>query len=141
VRVKIDVRMVPNMNGDKIIQSVLDHLAEHGYPEVSVTFSEVTPFSKSDPDSDLARAAVVAMDKAGHTNGEIWPIYPGSGPAYLFTNEYLNVPFIAYGLGHGGLIHAPNEYAVVEGLKDNIKSVCATFVEYLRIGDEKKGNN
>ncbi|HRP47690.1 MAG TPA: M20/M25/M40 family metallo-hydrolase [Trueperaceae bacterium] len=141
VRVKIDVRMVPNMNGDKIISSVLDHLAEHGFPEVTVTFSEVTPFSKSDPDSDLAQAAVSAMDKAGHTNGEIWPIYPGSGPAYLFTNEYFKIPFIAYGLGHGGLIHAPNEYAVVEGLKDNIKSVCATFIEYLRIAEAKKGNN
>lgn len=140
VRVKIDVRMVPNMDGDKIIKSVLDHLAAHGYPEVTVTFSEVTPFSKSDPDSDLARAAMNAMDNAGHVNGEIWPIYPGSGPAYLFTNEHLQVPFIAYGLGHGGLIHAPNEYAVVEGLKDNIKSVCATFIEYLRIAEEKKDN-
>ncbi|MBW7915518.1 MAG: M20/M25/M40 family metallo-hydrolase [Trueperaceae bacterium] len=140
VRVKIDVRMVPQMDGDKIIASVLDHLAKHGYDDVRVTFSEVTPYSKSDPDSDLARAAVAAMDKAGHTNGEIWPIYPGSGPAYLFTNAHLNIPFIAYGLGHGGLIHAPNEYAVVEGLKDNIKSVCATFVEYLRIAEEKREN-
>lgn len=132
-RVKIDVRLVPNMDADKVLKSVLDHLAKHGYPEVKVTFYEGTPYSKSYSESPLALAAMAAMDKAGHTNGEIWPIYPGTGPAYLFTNEHMDIPFIAYGLGHGALIHAPNEYAVVEGLKENIKSVCATFMEFVRI--------
>lgn len=136
-RVKIDVRLVPNMDADKVLASVLDHLAKHGYPDVKVTFYEGTAYSKSDSQSDLALAAMRAMDNAGHTNGEIWPIYPGTGPAYLFTNDEMNVPFIAYGLGHGALIHAPNEYAVVEGLKENIKSVCATFMEYLRITGER----
>lgn len=137
-RVKIDVRMVPNMDADKILNSVLKHLEDRGFGDVNVTFYEGTPFSKSDPDSALARAAIRAMDNSGHADGEIWPIYPGSGPAYLFTGPELDIPFIAYGLGHGAKIHAPNEYAVVEGLKNNIKSVTAVFMEYLRVRQEEE---
>jgi hypothetical protein len=34
---------------------------------------------------------------------------------YLFTNEPLNLPVIFAGLGHGGRIHAHDEYLVIEG--------------------------
>ncbi len=46
----------------------------------------------------------------------------GSAPFYLF-NDVLGVPWGGSGLGHGGNAHAPNEFAVLKGMKDYEKSV------------------
>ncbi|MCC6147352.1 MAG: M20/M25/M40 family metallo-hydrolase [Anaerolineaceae bacterium] len=136
VRVKFDCRLVPNMQPDDIMQKIMTHLKKHGFDDISIVFSEGTLWSKTDAENDLAKAAIRAMESSGKEPNEVWPLLPGTGPAYLFTNDPLQMPFIAYGLGHGAKIHAPNEYLVVEGLRDNIKSVAATFLEYLEIQHE-----
>jgi acetylornithine deacetylase/succinyl-diaminopimelate desuccinylase-like protein len=129
-RVKIDVRIVPDMDPDDVLRKVQGQLQRAGFGDISVVLYEGTDWSKTDPDSDLAQAAIRAMEKSGYGPGEIWPLLPGTGPACLFTRDPLSMPFVAYGLGHGGRIHAPNEYLVVKGLHDNIKSVAALLLEY-----------
>jgi acetylornithine deacetylase/succinyl-diaminopimelate desuccinylase-like protein len=37
-------------------------------------------------------------------------------PAFVF-GEYLKIPWVATGLGHGAHAHAPNEYATVDGMR------------------------
>ncbi len=140
VRVKFDCRLVPNMDPDDIMKKIMAHLKKNGFEDISVVFAEGTYFSKTDAQNDLAQAAIRAMEASGRTSNEIWPLLPGTGPAYLFTTQPLHVPFVAYGLGHGAKIHAPNEYLVVDGLRDNIQSVAATFLEYLQIQSEKQAS-
>ncbi len=137
VRVKIDCRLVPNQKPEDILEKIKAHFVKHGFDDIQFNFAEPTLYSKTDPDNDLAVAAVRAMESSGKVPNEVWPLLPGTGPAYLFTTDPLHVPFVAYGLGHGGKIHAPNEYLMVEGLHDNIKSVAAVFLEYIQIQADK----
>jgi acetylornithine deacetylase/succinyl-diaminopimelate desuccinylase-like protein len=37
-------------------------------------------------------------------------------PAFAF-DEYLHLPWVASGLGHGAHAHAPNEYASIDGMR------------------------
>ena len=136
VRIKFDCRLVPNQDPDDIMNKVVAHLQKHGFEDISIVFAEGTYWSKTNPENDLAKAAIRAMEGSGRKETEVWPLLPGTGPAFLFTTKPLHLPFVAYGLGHGARIHAPNEYLVVKGLEDNIKSDAATFLEYIQIISE-----
>jgi len=60
----------------------------------------------------------------------------GSAPFYLF-DQYLKVPYGGAGLGQGGKAHAPNEYAVVKGMKDLEKSVVTTLWKYAEFAGKR----
>src|SRR5207237_229465 len=47
---------------------------------------------------------------------EVWPSSGGTMPAFAF-DEYLHLPWVATGLGHGAHAHAPNEYASIDGMR------------------------
>lgn len=129
VNAKIDIRLVPPLTAEMMLKKVKDHLHNHGYDDVKITVRQRTPWSKSDPESLASRAALKALDNSGIDKGYVWPMFPGTGPAYLFT-QTCGIPFVSYGLGQGGRIHAPNEYHTVRGLRDNEKS-CAAYLYYL----------
>lgn len=129
VNAKIDIRLVPPLTADGMLEKVRRHLHKHGFDDVKITVRQGTPWSKSDPNALACRAALKALDNCGIEKGYAWPIFPGTGPAYLFTQR-CGIPFVSYGLGQGGRIHAPNEYHTVRGLRDNEKS-CAAYLYYL----------
>src|SRR6266566_5309721 len=71
--------------------------------------------AKTDPGSWIAKAAVDAVESHGK-EPEVWPSSGGTMPAFAF-DEYLKLPWVSTGLGHGSRAHAPNEYASIEGMK------------------------
>lgn len=129
VNAKIDIRLVPPLTADMMLEKVENHLHKHGYDDVKISVRQRTPWSKSDPESLASRAALKALDNSGIDKGYVWPMFPGTGPAYLFT-QTCGIPFVSYGLGQGGRIHAPNEYHTVRGLRDNEKS-CVAYLYFL----------
>ncbi|MBU5625510.1 M20/M25/M40 family metallo-hydrolase [Oscillibacter sp. MSJ-2] len=129
VQAKVDVRLVPPLTADMMLEKIKKHLHKHGYDDVKITVRQSSPWSKSDPEALACRAALMALDNSGYDQGYAWPIFPGTGPAYLFTQR-CGVPFVSYGLGQGGRIHAPNEYHTVKGLRENEMS-CAAYLYYL----------
>ena len=48
----------------------------------------------------------------------------------MFAEPPLSLPFGMSGLGHGWLMHAPNEYFEVEGVRAAEKSAVAFLYEY-----------
>lgn len=56
-------------------------------------------------------------------------IFPGSGTAYLFT-EKAGAPYVSYGFGKSGRIHAPDEWMTIQGMRENEMS-CSAFLYYL----------
>lgn len=129
VHAKVDIRLVPPLTAEIMLERVKTHLEKHGFPDVKITVRQGSPWSKSDPDALASRAALEALDHCGYEQGYAWPIFPGTGPAYLFTKG-CGIPFVSYGLGQGGRIHAPNEYHTVKGLRENEMS-CAAYLYYL----------
>lgn len=118
---KVDIRMVPRMEPQRVIQLFRDHLDRHGYSDIEVHVEDTYKWSKSRIDDPPVRALMRTYRELGH-EPEVWPHLAGSAPFYLFT-DVLKIPVALGGLGHGGRVHSPNEYATVAGLKDQERSI------------------
>lgn len=133
---KIDVRLVPDMRAETVLEKIRNHLDRHGFQDIEIKVRQCTPYSKVDANSAIARACIAAMEQSGYPENTVWPIFPGSGPAYLFTDPPVSLPLVDYSLGISGQIHAPNEYFTVKGLEENEMSVAAVLWNLCRILEE-----
>ena len=130
-RAKIDIRLVPAMSVDGTYRKVANHLRKRGFADVEIGRYEDYPWTKVSVDEAVSQACIRAMRYHGR-EPEIWPLTAGSAPFYLF-DQFLGVPWGCAGLGHGGKAHAPNEFAVVEKMRDFEKSVATVFCKYAEI--------
>jgi acetylornithine deacetylase/succinyl-diaminopimelate desuccinylase-like protein len=67
-------------------------------------------------------------------NPLVLPRSPASWPGYRFTGAPLNLPAGAFGLGHGGGPHAPDEYYLIDSTNPGVQGLdgaVASFVEFL----------
>lgn len=133
-RAKVDIRMVPRMDPARVIQLVRAHLDRHGYADIELHVEDAYKWSKSRIDDPPVRALLRTYEELGH-EPEVWPHLAGSAPFYLFT-DVLGIPVALGGLGHGGRVHSPNEYATVDGLRDHERSI-AVFI--YRLAEELGG--
>lgn len=134
-KAKIDIRLVPNMTIEGTREKVRKHLERRGFTDVKIRHYVDYPVTKVPVGEDVNRACIEAMRYHGK-DPEVWPIVAGSAPLYLF-NDYLGVPWGGAGLGYGGNAHAPNEFAVVEGMKDFEKSVVTILWTYANMATKK----
>ncbi len=133
-RAKVDIRMVPNQEPGRMLDLVRRHLDRHGYGDIEIKFEDAYGWAKTTVDTPPVRALLRTYREFG-IEPEVWPHLAGSAPFYLFT-DVLQIPFAFGGLGHGGRVHSPNEYATVAGMRDHEKSV-ATFL--YRLAEELGG--
>jgi len=128
VRVKMDVRLVPNMEPERVRQRIRDHLVKIGRDDFEVHFYEGYPAAKTNVSEHVVQSVIRSCRSLG-AEPEIWPHVAGSAPLYLFS-RVLNQPFATGGLGHGGRPHSPNEYATVEGMRLFERSVARFIYEF-----------
>ncbi len=122
-RAKVDIRMVPNQEPGKMLDLVRQHLRRHGFDDIEVRLEDAYKWAKTTIDDPTVRALLRTYRDFG-IEPEVWPHLGGSAPFYLFTDA-LQIPFAFGGLGHGGRVHSPNEYATVEGMKRHELSMAA----------------
>jgi acetylornithine deacetylase/succinyl-diaminopimelate desuccinylase-like protein len=132
-KAKIDIRLVPNMSVEGTYDKVEAHLHRRGFTDVSIERYEDYPWTKVSVNETVSQACIEAMRYHGR-EPEVWPLTAGSAPFYLF-DQFLGVPWGGAGLGHGGRAHAPNEFAVVEKMRDFEKSVITIFSKYAEISN------
>jgi len=128
VRVKMDVRLVPNMEPERVRDALRAHLARLGREDISVHFYDGYPPAKTSIAEPSVQALLAAIRSLGR-EPEVWPHLAGSAPFYLFR-RMLGQPFVAGGLGHGGRPHSPNEYATIDGMRLFERSVARFFYEF-----------
>lgn len=122
--VKLDIRLVPNMDPYKVMDSVKQHFIKHGFPEIELEMAYAYNWSRSGMQEPVVKALMDAMEELGHSP-EPWITMAGSAPFSIFQSK-LGIPVAFGGLGHGSRQHTPNEYAIVEGMKELEKS-CVLF--------------
>ena len=122
-RAKVDIRMVPNQEPGKMLDLVRQHLRRHGFDDIEVRLEDAYKWAKTTVDDPTVKALLRTYRDFG-IEPELWPHLGGSAPFYLFT-DVLQIPFAFGGLGHGGRVHSPNEYATVEGMKRHELSMAA----------------
>lgn len=128
-RCQMDIRLVPNMTVEDTLDKVRAHLDKHGYEEVSLRSLAGYDPARVSLDEPLAQAAIRFIRRLG-IEPKILPMLPSTGPIIMFNRPPLNLPFVTTGLGHGWLMHAPNEYFEVEGLRACEKSAVAFLHEF-----------
>lgn len=112
---KIDIRLVKDMTVDGTLRKLRAHLKKRGFDDLRIDVHGPYGPAKTDPDSWIAKAAIETVQAHGK-EPEVWPSSGGTMPAFAF-DQYLKLPWVSTGLGHGSRAHAPNEYASLEGMK------------------------
>ncbi len=130
VRVKMDVRLVPEMEPERVRECIRAHFQQIGRGDFDVHFHDGYPPAKTSIHEPVVQALIRACRALGG-EPEVWPHIAGSAPFYLFRRT-LGQPFAAGGLGHGGRPHSPNEYATLEGMRAFERSVAQFLYEFAR---------
>lgn len=133
-RCQVDIRLVPDMGVQEMVDKVRAHLDRNGYADVQLRLLGGYGPARTSPEHAVARAAIRSIRKLGH-EPRVVPMLPSTGPIIMFSGPPLNLPFVTTGLGHGWLMHAPNEYFEVEGLRASEKSAAAFLLEYAALED------
>jgi acetylornithine deacetylase/succinyl-diaminopimelate desuccinylase-like protein len=130
---RMNGRLVPNQKVEQVLPMIRGHLDKHGYSDIAMVGFGGYPWSKVSFSEPIV-GALIDTYREFEAEPEVWPHSVGSAPNYLFTGkEYLGLPNLAGGLGHGGNVHAPNEYLVVEE-KGRIRGLATcekSFVSFL----------
>ena len=133
--IKMDVRMVPSMEPDRVVELIRDHLDEHGFDDIKMNVLNKYYWSKLDLEADSVQAMLKTyktMDK----NPVVWPLNPGSAPYYVFE-RIMGVPYVTGGLGHGSRQHSNDEYCTVDGLLDFEISIVRWIDNYIKMTEGK----
>jgi acetylornithine deacetylase/succinyl-diaminopimelate desuccinylase-like protein len=113
---KIDIRLVPNQDKEKMMSLVRRHLDKHGYKDIKMTeIDSYIDWAKCSVREPVVQSMIHSL-REFNLDPSILPLDPSSVPYYIFTRA-LNIPFTSGGIGHSALSHSPNEYIVIEGNK------------------------
>lgn len=127
--VKMDVRLVPNMDPDRTIAAIRKHLNNHGFHEVDIEIINKYPWSKVSLSEKIVQALIKAYTQLG-AEPRVYPLNLGSAPFYLF-DRVLGIPYAFGGMGHGDRQHSSNEYFSIPGFLEFEKSMVLLIMNYL----------
>jgi acetylornithine deacetylase/succinyl-diaminopimelate desuccinylase-like protein len=137
--IKIDVRLVPDMRGERVIEKVKSHLIQKGFPEVTVRAMSSYEWCRTPAEAEIIKASVKATELLGAPY-IMWPTWVGCSPLTIFNKAPLYLPFSITGMGHRGRSHQANEYVAIEGLKEGEKYAALLMCEYAKMGKSRKVN-
>ena len=120
--VKIDFRLVPNMDPKKQILRLKKHLISKGFSDISVKVFHGEAAARTDSSDAFVAQVKEAADKA-FGSSIINVSNAGTGPMYPFVT-ILNAPCISIGSTFMfSKIHSPNEFARIDLLKKTTKCI------------------
>ena len=108
-RAKVDFRLVPDQDPEKILARLRAHLDAEGFDDVEITAVGGEPPARTDPDHPFVKLAIATAKDVYGSEVVVMPMMGGSGPIHAFIN-HLNVPIVTCGAAHSECrAHAPNE--------------------------------
>ena len=122
-RVKIDFRLVPNMDPKKQEIRLRKHLKSHGFGDIKIKVYHGEAAARTDSKHPFVSHVTSAASKS-FGKYILSVSSAGTGPMHSFT-KILNAPAIAIGSTHVfSRIHSPNEYTRIDLLKKATKCMC-----------------
>jgi len=130
-RVKIDFRLVPNMNPSKQIMRLKRHLKTKGFGDIKIKVYHGVAAARTNPKhpfvSDVTAAARKSFGKYLLSVSSA-----GTGPMHAFAH-ILKAPAIAVGSTYVfSRIHSPNEFTRIDLLKKATKCMCFILDNFAR---------
>ena len=132
---KMDFRLVPDQDPERILRQLRAHLDRHGFSDVIIVPLSAQPAFRADPFSPFALAVKRALTDLF---GSVCVHHQDSGttPMRVFC-EKQGIPAALFGgtSAFTSNIHAPNEHISVEGYLDEIKMIAAVMEELAAADD------
>ncbi len=121
--VKIDFRLVPEMNPQKQIARLRNHLKSKGFGDLQIRVYHGEAAARTDPSDPFVSIVKKSADQAfGKSVTNI--SNAGTGPMHPFKN-ILRAPCVSIGSTYiFSRMHSPNEFARTDLLKKTTKCVC-----------------
>ena len=121
--VKLDFRLVPNLEPDLVVALLRQHLDKRGFTDIEVVPINGLYPAKAPLDAPMVKAASAAAQTVYGQEPVIYPLMAGSGPMYPLT-QALGIPALAAGVGYAeSNLHAPNENVRLEDYFEGIRFV------------------
>lgn len=132
---KLDIRLVPDQDPDRIVKVVREHLDASGFQDVTLTELETSSkAARSETDHAFVRAAIQALREGFGSEPVAYPNVAGSGPMHPFVAE-LGLPVVGIGCGHpGSREHSPNENVRVADYERSVVAL-KRFLEIVALGE------
>jgi acetylornithine deacetylase/succinyl-diaminopimelate desuccinylase-like protein len=106
---KMDFRLVPEQDPEKLAGKLRQHLAKHGFGDVEVKLQAENPAARTPISSPIAKIAAKAGKEVFQKEPVTLVTSAASGPMHFFTNT-LKLPTVAIGCNHSrSNTHAPDE--------------------------------
>src|SRR5574340_142547 len=121
--VKIDFRLVPEMDPKKQLARLKAHLKENGFGDIQVTLIHGEAAARTKLSDPFVRTVKKAADDS-FSKSILSVSSAGTGPMFSFV-KFLHSPCIAVGSTYVfSRIHSPNEFARIDLLKKTTKCMC-----------------
>lgn len=106
---KVDCRLVPGQDPDKVVQHIRRHLDKHGFSDVQINSLNNQRAYRSDFSHPFVSQVVETAKQAYNAEVVMAPNHAGTGPMYDIGNR-LKLPIVSTGVGWAdSKVHAPNE--------------------------------
>lgn len=106
---KVDFRLVPDQDPEKIFQLLRTHLEKHNYSDIEIESMGPLWPAKTSFKEPFVRVVKESMDAVYDQETIVYPTMSGSGPMWLFTSV-LHIPTVSIGVGDAeSRVHSPNE--------------------------------
>lgn len=106
---KLDCRLVPGQDPDKIVQCIRRHLDDRGFTDVEIRTLNSQRAYRSDFSNPFVTQVIDTAKLAYEAEVIIAPNHAGTGPMYDIGN-LLKLPIVSTGVGWAdSKVHAPNE--------------------------------
>ena len=130
-RVKIDFRLVPNMNPKKQAMRLKRHLKAKGFGDIKIKVYHGEAPARTNPKHPfVSNVTLAARNSFGKYLLSVSSA--GTGPMHVFTH-ILKAPAIAVGSTYVfSQIHSPNEFTRIDLLKKTTKCMCLILDNFAR---------
>jgi acetylornithine deacetylase/succinyl-diaminopimelate desuccinylase-like protein len=125
--VKLDFRLLPNQDGEQVMQCIKDYISQLGYDNVEVKKLSYIKPSKTPMNLRGVRIAQEACKKVFGVDPVTTPIVPATGPVYMFT-DVLGQPLVFFRYSDADCNnHAPNEKMTLDLLFKGIEFMAEVY--------------
>jgi acetylornithine deacetylase/succinyl-diaminopimelate desuccinylase-like protein len=127
---KIDFRLVPEQDPDRIAQALRAHLDRHGFGDIEVDHVEGERAYRGPMDAPLVRAAAAVLEEAYGKAAKVIPNNAGTSPMWLISHKR-KLANATIGMGHvGSAAHAPDENVILANYWRALRATTRLYSEY-----------
>lgn len=127
---KVDCRLVPGQDPEKIVQCIRRHLDKNGFTDIKIHSLNGQHAYRSDFSHPFVAQVVETAKRAYGTEVVMAPNHAGTGPMYDIGNR-LNLPIVSTGVGWANSkVHAPNESIRLDDFEQGIVHMTYLLKEF-----------